>query len=87
MQRAFVATTVLSASVAPIGAFLVLRRLSLAGVVAAALTALLARKTILRSDASLASIYHRPGRRHLYLVRCRISRSAEKFPIWVHPRH
>ncbi|NRB04595.1 MAG: metal ABC transporter permease, partial [Rhodobacteraceae bacterium] len=88
--RAFVATTVLSASVAPIGAFLVLRRLSLAGeamahaitpgvvigfvvaglsvtsllvggllagVVAAALTALLARKTILRSDASLASIY------------------------------
>lgn len=90
MQRAFVATTVLSASVAPIGAFLVLRRLSLAGeamahaitpgvvigfvvaglsvtsllvgglvagVVAAALTALLARKTILRSDASLASIY------------------------------
>ena len=90
MQRAFVATTVLSASVAPIGTFLVLRRLSLAGeamahaitpgvvigfviaglsvtsllvgglvagVVAAALTALLARKTILRSDASLASIY------------------------------
>ena len=90
MQRAFVATTVLSASVAPVGAFLVLRRLSLAGeamahaitpgvvigfvvaglsvtsllvggllagVVAAALTALLARKTILRSDASLASIY------------------------------
>ena len=90
MQRAFVATTVLSASVAPIGAFLVLRRLSLAGeamahaitpgvvigfvvaglsvtsllvgglvagIVAAALTALLARKTILRSDASLASIY------------------------------
>ena len=90
MQRAFVATTVLSASVAPVGAFLVLRRLSLAGeamahaitpgvvigfvvaglsvtslligglvagIVAAALTALLARKTILRSDASLASIY------------------------------
>lgn len=90
MRRAFVATTVLSASVAPVGAFLVLRRLSLAGeamahaitpgvvigfvvaglsvfslliggllagVVAAALTALLARKTILRSDASLASIY------------------------------
>ncbi|MEM6891900.1 MAG: metal ABC transporter permease [Pseudomonadota bacterium] len=90
MQRAFVATTVLSASVAPIGTFLVLRRLSLAGeamahaitpgvvigfviaglsvtslliggivsgIVAAALTALLARKTILRSDASLASIY------------------------------
>jgi len=90
MRRAFVATTVLSASVAPVGAFLVLRRLSLAGeamahaitpgvvigfvvaglsvtsllvggliagIVAAALTALLARKTILRSDASLASIY------------------------------
>jgi len=90
MRRAFVATTVLSASVAPIGAFLVLRRLSLAGeamahaitpgvvigfVVAglsvvslliggliagvgvAILTALLARKTILRSDASLASLY------------------------------
>ena len=31
MRRAFVATTVLSASVAPVGAFLVLRRLSLAG--------------------------------------------------------
>jgi zinc/manganese transport system permease protein len=90
MRRAFVATTVLSASVAPVGAFLVLRRLSLAGeamahaitpgvvigfVVAglsvfslliggliagvgvAILTALLARKTILRSDASLASLY------------------------------
>ena len=90
MQRAFVATTVLSASVAPVGTFLVLRRLSLAGeamahaitpgvvvgfVVAglsvyslligglvagvgvAILTALLARKTILRSDASLASLY------------------------------
>ena len=90
MRRAFVATTVLSASVAPVGAFLVLRRLSLAGeamahaitpgvvigfVVAglsvfslliggviagvgvAVLTALLARKTILRSDASLASLY------------------------------
>ncbi|MEM6467017.1 MAG: metal ABC transporter permease [Pseudomonadota bacterium] len=90
MQRAFVVTTVLSASVAPVGAFLVLRRLSLAGeamahaitpgvvigfvfaglsvfslliggliagVGAATLTAFLARKTILRSDASLASIY------------------------------
>lgn len=90
MQRAFVATTVLSASVAPVGAFLVLRRLSLAGeamahaitpgivigfvtaglsvmslliggliagVGVAILTALLARKTILRSDASLASLY------------------------------
>lgn len=90
MRRAFVATTVLSASVAPVGAFLVLRRLSLAGeamahaitpgvvigfvaaglsvfslliggliagVGVAALTALLARNTILRSDASLASLY------------------------------
>jgi zinc/manganese transport system permease protein len=90
MRRAFVATTVLSASVTPVGAFLVLRRLSLAGeamahaitpgivigfvtaglsvmslliggLVAglgvAVLTAMLARKTILRSDASLASLY------------------------------
>lgn len=90
MRRAFVATTVLSASVAPVGAFLVLRRLSLAGeamahaitpgvvigfvmaglsvfslliggliagIGVAFLTALLARKTILRSDASLASLY------------------------------
>ena len=90
MRRAFVATTVLSASMAPVGTFLVLRRLSLAGeamahaitpgvvigfVVAglsvfslliggmiagigvAALTALLAQNTILRSDASLASLY------------------------------
>lgn len=90
MQRAFVVTTVLSASVAPVGAFLVLRRLSLAGeamahaitpgvvigfVVAglsvfslliggllagigvAFLTAYLTRNTILRSDASLASLY------------------------------
>lgn len=90
MQRAFVATTVLSVSVAPVGTFLVLRRLSLAGeamahaitpgvvigfvfaglsvtsllvggliagVSVAILTALLARKTILRSDASLASLY------------------------------
>lgn len=90
MQRAFVATTVLSASVAPVGAFLVLRRLSLAGeamahaitpgivigfvtaglsvtsllfggllagFAVAVLTALLAQKTILRSDASLASLY------------------------------
>ena len=31
MRRAFAATTVLSVSMAPIGAFLVLRRLSLAG--------------------------------------------------------
>ncbi|SCZ64242.1 zinc/manganese transport system permease protein [Epibacterium ulvae] len=90
MRRAFIATTVLSASVTPVGAFLVLRRLSLAGeamahaitpgivigfvtaglsvisllvggliagVGVAILTALLARKTILRSDASLASLY------------------------------
>jgi len=90
MRRAFVVTTVLSISVTPVGAFLVLRRLSLAGeamahaitpgvvigfvttglsvvsllvgglaagIVVAILTALLARKTILRSDASLASLY------------------------------
>ncbi|MEO0624264.1 MAG: metal ABC transporter permease [Pseudomonadota bacterium] len=90
MQRAFVVTAVLSASVAPIGTFLVLRRLSLAGeamahaitpgvvvgfvaaglsvmslligglmagVGVAVLAAMLARKTILRSDASLASLY------------------------------
>lgn len=90
MRRAFVVTTVLSASVAPVGAFLVLRRLSLAGeamahaitpgivigfvsaglsvmslliggliagVGVAILTAFLARRTILRSDASLASLY------------------------------
>ncbi|MEM6566601.1 MAG: metal ABC transporter permease [Pseudomonadota bacterium] len=90
IRRAFVATTVLSVSIAPVGAFLVLRRLSLAGeamahaitpgivigfvtaglsvtsllvggliagVGVAVLTALLARKTILRSDASLASLY------------------------------
>ncbi|MEO1329413.1 MAG: metal ABC transporter permease [Pseudomonadota bacterium] len=90
MRRAFVATTVLSVSVAPVGAFLVLRRLSLAGeamahaitpgvviafvgyglsvfsllfgglaagLLVAALTSLLSRVTILRSDASLASLY------------------------------
>ena len=90
MRRAFVVTTILSASVAPVGAFLVLRRLSLAGEAmahaitpgvvigfvtaglsvmsllfggliaglgVAALTAYLARNTILRSDASLASLY------------------------------
>ena len=90
MRRAFVATTVLSVSVAPVGAFLVLRRLSLAGeamahaitpgivigfvvsgmsaislliggliagVMVASLATLLASKTILRSDASLASLY------------------------------
>ena len=90
MRRAFVTTTVLSASLTPVGAFLVLRRLSLAGeamahaitpgvvigfvtmglsvmslllgglaagVGVAILSALLSRKTILRSDASLASLY------------------------------
>ena len=90
MQRAFVATTVLSVSIAPVGAFLVLRRLSLAGeamahaitpgvvigfvttglsvaslliggliagVGVALLTSFMARRTILRSDASLASLY------------------------------
>jgi zinc/manganese transport system permease protein len=90
MRRALVATTVLSFSVAPVGAFLVLRRLSLAGeamahaivpgiVVAfvvfglsvysmilgglaagvgvALLTSLLARGTIIRHDAGLASLY------------------------------
>ena len=90
MRRAFVVTTILSASVAPVGAFLVLRRLSLAGEAmahaitpgvvigfvtaglsvmsllfggliaglgVAVLTTYLARNTILRSDASLASLY------------------------------
>ena len=90
MIRALTATTVLSFSVAPIGAFLVLRRLSLAGeamahaivpgiviafvvaglsvasmivggltagIAVAALTSLLARMTIIREDASLASLY------------------------------
>jgi zinc/manganese transport system permease protein len=90
MRRAFVVTTILSASVSPVGAFLVLRRLSLAGEAmahaitpgvvigfvtaglsvmsllfggliaglgVAVLTAYLARNTILRSDASLASLY------------------------------
>ena len=90
IRRAFVVTTILSASVAPVGAFLVLRRLSLAGEAmahaitpgvvigfvtaglsvmsllfggliaglgVAVLTAYLARNTILRSDASLASLY------------------------------
>ena len=90
MRRAFVVTAILSASVAPVGAFLVLRRLSLAGEAmahaitpgvvigfvtaglsvmsllfggliaglgVAVLTAYLARNTILRSDASLASLY------------------------------
>lgn len=90
MIRALAATTVMSFSVAPVGAFLVLRRLSLAGeamahaivpgiviafvvaglsvasmivggltagIVVAALTSLLARLTIIREDASLASLY------------------------------
>ncbi|MEM1046921.1 MAG: metal ABC transporter permease [Pseudomonadota bacterium] len=90
MVRALAATTVLSFSVAPVGAFLVLRRLSLAGeamahaivpgiviafvvaglsvasmiigglsagIAVAALTSLLARMTIIREDASLASLY------------------------------
>ncbi|MEP0942804.1 MAG: metal ABC transporter permease [Rhizobiaceae bacterium] len=90
MVRALTATMVLSFSVAPVGAFLVLRRLSLAGeamahaivpgiviafviaglsvtsmivggltagISVAVLTSLLARKTIIREDASLASLY------------------------------
>ena len=90
MVRALTATTVLSFAVAPVGAFLVLRRLSLAGeamahaivpgiviafviaglsvgsmivggltagITVAALTSLLARMTIIREDASLASLY------------------------------
>lgn len=90
MRRALVATTVLSFSVAPVGAFLVLRRLSLAGeaiahaivpgiviafvvvglsvysmitggliagVGVALLTSVIARSTIIREDASLASLY------------------------------
>ena len=90
MQRAFVATFVLSASIAPIGAFLVLRRLSLAGeamahaivpgiviafvafglsvfsmvtgglvagVLVALGTSMLARRTLIKEDASLASLY------------------------------
>ncbi|MCH9675813.1 MAG: metal ABC transporter permease [Gammaproteobacteria bacterium] len=90
MQRGLIATTVLSFSIAPIGAFLVLRRLSLAGeamahaivpgiVIAFVLTglsvvsmlvggliagvsialvaSLIARWTIIREDAGLASLY------------------------------
>lgn len=90
MVRALSATFVLSFSVAPVGAFLVLRRLSLAGeamahaivpgiviafviaglsvgsmiiggltagIAVAALTSALARRTIIREDASLASLY------------------------------
>ena len=90
MIRALTATMVLSFSVAPVGAFLVLRRLSLAGeamahaivpgiviafvvaglsvgsmivggltagITVAVLTSVLARMTIIREDASLASLY------------------------------
>lgn len=90
MQRALIATSILSVSIAPIGAFLVLRRLSLAGeamahaivpgiviafvvaglsvismiiggliagVIVAVLTAILARHTVIKEDASLASLY------------------------------
>lgn len=90
MLRALAATSVLSFSIAPVGAFLVLRRLSLAGeamahaivpgivvgfvvaglsvismilgglaagITVAVLTSLLARYTIIREDASLASLY------------------------------
>ena len=90
MQRALAVTTLLSFSIVPVGAFLVLRRLSLAGeamahaitpgiVIAfvwaglsvmsllvggliagffvAFATAFLGRKTLLRSDAALASLY------------------------------
>ena len=90
MVRALTATMVLSFSVAPVGAFLVLRHLSLAGeamahaivpgiviafvvaglsvgsmiiggltagITVAALTSFLARMTIIREDASLASLY------------------------------
>lgn len=90
MLRALAATSVLSFSVAPVGAFLVLRRLSLAGeamahaivpgivigfvvaglsvasmiigglgagITVAILTSVLARFTIIREDASLASLY------------------------------
>lgn len=90
MVRALAATMVLSFSIAPVGAFLVLRRLSLAGeamahaivpgiviafvvaglsvgsmivgglaagITVALLTSLIARFTIIREDASLASLY------------------------------
>ena len=90
MRRALVATSVLSVSVAPVGAFLVLRRLSLAGeamahaivpgiviafvgfglsvysmitggmiagVLVALATSMLARRTLIREDAALASLY------------------------------
>ena len=90
MLRALAATSVLSISIAPVGAFLVLRRLALAGeamahaivpgivigfviaglsvttmivgglgagITVAVLTSLLARFTIIREDAGLASLY------------------------------
>jgi len=90
MLRALAATSVMSFSIAPVGAFLVLRRLSLAGeamahaivpgivigfviaglsvtsmivgglaagITVAVLTSVLARFTIIREDASLASLY------------------------------
>ncbi|MGC6413011.1 MAG: metal ABC transporter permease [Candidatus Puniceispirillaceae bacterium] len=90
MQRALVATSILSVSIAPVGAFLVLRRLSLAGeamahaivpgivigfvgfglsvasmiiggmiagILVALSTSFLARHTLIREDASLASLY------------------------------
>ena len=90
MQRALVATSVLSLSIAPVGGFLVLRRLSLAGeamahaivpgiviafvafglsvvsmitggmiagIMVALGTSMLARRTLIREDASLASLY------------------------------
>ena len=90
MQRALIATSVLSVSIAPVGAFLVLRRLSLAGeamahaivpgiviafvifglsaismitggliagILVALGTSMLARRTLIREDASLASLY------------------------------
>ena len=90
MKRGLAATTVLCFSVAPVGAFLVLRRLSLAGeamahaivpgvvvafviaglsamsmvvggliagIAVALLASLIARTTILREDAGLASLY------------------------------
>ena len=90
MLRALTATSVLSFSIAPVGAFLVLRRLALAGeamahaivpgivigfviaglsvttmivgglgagITVAVLTSLLARFTIIREDAGLASLY------------------------------
>lgn len=90
MQRALVASSILSISIAPVGVFLVLRRLSLAGeamahaivpgiviafvafglsvismitggmiagIVVALATSMLARRTLIREDGSLASLY------------------------------